>query len=86
MHMLMAALTWNAGNINDGDNFNLYNKKDSKMKQEKFQEETKALFIFLRYIDQGPLITDGRNCCKWTSPLVVLAKTFTMVKISVQNF
>ena len=33
-------------------------KKDSKMKQEKFQEETKALFI-LRYIDQGPLITDG---------------------------
>ena len=40
----MAALTWNAGNINDGDNFNLYIKKDSKMKQEKFQEETKALF------------------------------------------
>ena len=43
--MLMAALTWNAGNINDGDNFNLYDKKDSKMKQEKFEEETKALFI-----------------------------------------
>ena len=37
-------------------------------------------------LGQGPLITDGRNCCKWTSPLVVLAKTFTMVKISVQNF
>ena len=40
----MAALIWNAGNINDGDNFNFYNKKDSKMKQQKFQEETKALF------------------------------------------
>ena len=30
VHMLMAALTWNAGNINDGDNFNLYNKKRFK--------------------------------------------------------
>ena len=30
--MLMAALTWNAGNINDGDNFNLYYKKRSKNK------------------------------------------------------
>ena len=26
VHMLMAALTWNAANINDGDNFNLYDK------------------------------------------------------------
>ena len=35
---------------------------------------------------QGPLITDGRNSCKWTGPLVVLAKTFIMVKISGKHF
>ena len=57
-------------------------KKDSKMKQEKFQEETKAL----RYIDQGPLITDGRNSCKWTGPTVGLSKSFIRVKISGLNF
>ena len=28
------------------------------------------------------LFTDGQNSCKWTGPLVVLAKTFIMVKIS----
>ena len=36
--------------------------------------------------DQGPLITDGWNTCKWTGPLVVLAKTFIIVKISGQKF
>ena len=42
--------------------------------------------LFFHVINQGPLITDGRNSCEWTRPLVVLAKTFIMVKISVQNF
>ena len=35
---------------------------------------------------QGPLIKDGRNSCKWTGALVVLAKTFIMVKILVKIF
>ena len=35
---------------------------------------------------QGPLIKDGRNSCKWTGPLVVLAKTFSMVRISGEHF
>ena len=36
--------------------------------------------------NQGPLITDYCNSCKWNWPLVVLAKNFIMVKISGQNF
>ena len=35
---------------------------------------------------QGPLITDGRNSCKWTYHCVGLSKSFTMIKISGQNF
>ena len=35
---------------------------------------------------QGPLITDGRNSCKWTGPTVGLSKFFIRVKISGQNF
>ena len=35
---------------------------------------------------QGPLITDGRNSCKWTGPTVGLSKSFIRVKISGQNF
>ena len=35
---------------------------------------------------QGPLITDGRNSCKWTGPLVVLAKTFILEKFLVKIF
>ena len=31
---------------------------------------------------QGPLITDGRNSCKWTGPTVGLSKSFIRVKIS----
>ena len=34
---------------------------------------------------QGPLITDGRNSCKWTGPTVGLSKSFIRVKISGQN-
>ena len=35
---------------------------------------------------QGPLITDGRNSCKWTGLLIVLAKTFIMEKFMVKIF
>ena len=35
---------------------------------------------------QGPLITDGRNSCKWTGPTVGLSKSFIRVKISGQNY
>ena len=35
---------------------------------------------------QGPLITDGRNSCKWTGHTVGLSKSFIRVKISGQNF
>ena len=35
---------------------------------------------------QGPLITDGRNSCKWTGPTVGLTKSFIRVIISGQNF
>ena len=36
--------------------------------------------------EQGPLITDGRNSCKWTGPTAGLSKSFKRVKISAQNF
>ena len=32
------------------------------------------LLVNICMIGQGPLITDGRNSCKWTRPLLVLAK------------
>ena len=35
--------------------------------------------------EQGPLITDGRNSCKWTGPTVGLSKFFIMIKISGQK-
>ena len=38
------------------------------------------------WVRQGPLITDGRNSCKWTGPTVGLSKSFLMVKNSGQNF
>ena len=37
-------------------------------------------------LEQGPLITDGRNRFKWTGPTVGLSKFFIRVKISDQNF
>ena len=42
--------------------------------------------INIAQVCQGPLITDGLNSCKWTRPLVVLAKTFIMVKIFEKYF
>jgi hypothetical protein len=35
---------------------------------------------------QGPLITDGRNSCKWIGPTVGFSKSFIRVKISGQHF
>ena len=35
---------------------------------------------------QGPLITDGRNSCKWTYHCVGLPKSFILIKISGQKF
>ena len=35
---------------------------------------------------QEPLITDGRNSCKWTGPTVGLSIFFLKVRISGQNF
>ena len=37
-------------------------------------------------VAQGPLITDGRNGCKWTYHCVGLPKSFIMIKISGQKF
>jgi hypothetical protein len=44
--------------------------------------------MYLKYIcdlAQGPLITDGRNSCKWTGPTVGLSKFFIRVKNIVKN-
>ena len=62
--------TWNALSNNDQELLE-WKISDSKLESK---------------LDQGPLITDGQNSCKWTGSLVVLAKTFIMVKISGQNF
>ena len=35
---------------------------------------------------QRPLITDGRNSCKWTYHCEGLSKSFIMIKISGQKF
>ena len=37
-------------------------------------------------MNQGPLITDGRNSCKLTGPTVGLYKFFVRVENSGQNF
>ena len=44
------------------------------------------LLVNICMIGQEPLIADGQNRCKWTGPLLVLAKTFIMIKISGQKF
>ena len=37
-------------------------------------------------LNQGPLISDGRNSCKWTYHCVGLSKFFIMIKILVKIF
>ena len=47
---------------------------------------TKKSVFQVRIVNQGPLITDGRNSCKWTYHCVGLSKSFIMIKISGQKF
>ena len=49
-------------------------------------EKISILLVNIRMIGQGSLIADGQKRCKWTGPLLVLAKTFIMIKISGQKF
>ena len=64
-----------------------------KLECEKEHQEQLLLSVIPAYIaaevctlSQGPLITDGRNSCKWTGPTVGLSKSFIRVKISGQNY
>ena len=57
----------------------------SAMKQEEQKKtERKEYFVAQSMLEQGPLITDGQNSCKWTGPTVGLSKSFIKVKISGQ--
>ena len=61
-------------------------KYDVFLKVHMFWEGHKFLWnLHCRFV-QGPLITDGRNSCKWTYHCEGLSKSFIMVKTYDQNF
>ena len=51
----------------------------------KFASDFKKVLFSFTIEKQGTLIIDGRNNSKFTRPLVVLAKTLKMAKISKKN-